>query len=803
MKTGQIKSYLRFLSKNKLFTSISVIGLGVGVASCLLISLYIHYETSFDHYHEKKDRIYRLTSQLDFNGQIDAAVTNLPSGPTLLQDYPEVESYVRFRRFGREAQIKVDQKMYPTSDVWIVDSTVFNVFSYPMIQGDPKQALVQPNSIVLTKSTADRLFENGAAYNQTLFINNTLYQVTGIIEDILPQSEMQINALVSLSSLPQPFMDAHNQDWFRIGFYTYLLFHQPVNKTEFEQKLVEFEKKYVQPWSAENQIVASLKYEITPLKELHFDNTKTYDQPKGNRTYLIIFASLAVFLLLIAVINYINLNLAQGGKRSKEVGVRKATGAQQKEIFTQFISESVILSFLALIFGLIVLVISLPYFNRIIQAQISIGSLWNIAFLIPMIVIFALITLAANSYPAMLLSRLNPIQVLKGNTTNGSKLSKLNQTLIFIQFLFSLFMITATIMVQDQMKFISEYGLGFEKDKILTLRIPADSTARIQLTPWLETINSNANVIASSQTRIPDGSGTGQLMFRVEQDEKMIEQTINYLFVDEEFLEVMGLDLMHGRNFDQNIATDQQQAFIVNQKAAEVFGWYTDALNKRVQWGLMPNGQATNDGKVIGVVNNFNFQTLHNDLAPLVLCFNPNGGNSMSIRYNTAELNGPIGELQTKWNELAPGFPMQYEVLSTSISDNYQTEKRMHDILKYFSYIAIILALVGLFALVSYTLQSRIKEIGIRKVLGASTWQLIWLISKNFWILLSTAFIVSTPVVWWFIQDWLNEFAFRTVITPIPFILSYILIAVLSGLTIGYHIWRVSRIDPVKALRYE
>ncbi len=803
MKNSQFVAFIRFLKQNKLYSSISIIGLGIGIASCLLISLYINYENSFDHYHEKKNRIYRLTSKLDFNGVIDAALTNLPTGPALQNDYPEVESYVRFRRFGNEAQFQVNQQTFPTPNVWIVDSTVFHVFSYELIKGDPKTALTKPHTIVLNQSTAKRLFENGDALGQNIQINNGLYEITGIIKDIPNQSDMPVNALVSMTSLPQRFMVAHNQDWFRIGFYTFLLFKQPVDITDFETKLVEFEKKYVQPWSAENQIVASLTYAITPITTLHFDNLKEYDQPKGNKTYLLIFSILAVFLLLISIINHLNLNLAQGSKRAKEVGVRKSSGAQTKEIFSQFLSESFILSAAALLIGVIITWLSLPFFNRVLQVDLSLLNLLSPLYLFSTFFIFILVTIIANSYPALLLARLNPIQVLKGTGTKGLKTMKLNHSLLFIQFLFSLFMITGTFIVQKQMNYIANYSLGFEKDKIVSIQIPRDTAIRNHVMPWLSTLKNQENVVASSLTRMPNGDNTGQLMFRVEQDEKMLEQTINFMFVDEHFLNVLGLEVIQGRNFDPTIATDQSQGFIVNQKAAEAFGWYSDAIGKRIQWGLLPNGQAENDGKVIGLVDDFNFQSLHNELTPLILCYNPRGGNTLAIRYNSNNLSSQISLLEDRWNDLAGGHPLQYEYLSTSISNNYQTEENMTDVLSYFSYIAIILALIGLFALVTYSLQARWKEIGLRKILGASLTQLAWLISKPFAILLAIATLISTPISRYVLQDWLNGFAYKTNLGIGPFLTSFLVLFGLSIITISYHVWRISKIDPVVTLKDE
>lgn len=803
MNTISLHSFFRFIKNNILFTSISITGLSIGIASCLLISLYIYYENSYDHYHTKKDRIYRLTSELDFNGNINAALTNLPSAPTLLNEYPEIERFARFKKMGKEVTLTSQKKSIELTHMWYTDSTVFDVFSYPLLYGDPNHALAAPNSIVITENTAITLFEKPNALNQSIVINNRTYQVTGIMQNQNPQSDIKINALVSLSSLPSQFMAAHNQDWFRIGFYTFLLFKQPINTIEFEKKLIDFEKKHVQPWSQENQIEASLTYHITPLTKLHFDNTKTYDTPKGNKSYQLIFALLAIFLLLIAIINYINLSLAQGTKRNKEIGIRKTAGATNHNIFKQFINESFILTLIAASIAILLLLISLPLFNRMLQIHLSIQTLFTPQFAVLFSILLLTITLAANSYPAFIQSQLNPVLVFKGASAKGGRLNGLNYTLLFVQFFFSMFMISATLLVQQQMNFIANHALGFEKEKILSIQIPSDTLLRKQVLPWINNFKNQENIIAVSKTRMPDGNTSGELMFRIEQNDIMVEKAVNFLFVDDAFLEVMGLNVLQGRNFNKEIASDAQQAFIINQKAAEVFGWNTNALNKRIQWGLMPNGQATNDGQVIGVINNFNFKSLHNPMSPLILCYSPRGSNAVAIRYATDNLTPEINKLTEQWNEIAPTSSFKYSALSTSISSNYGSEKRMQLVLTYFSSISILLAVIGLFSLVSNNLQNRMKEMGIRKVLGASSADLIWLIGKKFWILTTIAIMFSTPITWWLFQKWLNQFAYHTTIHIITFVLSYFVILLLSTFSIGYHVWRISQINPANTLRHE
>lgn len=794
---------LRKLIRNKTYSAISIIGLALGISSCLFISMYIIDELSYDEHHEKKDRIVRLTNLVEFNNEDFHAVTNAPVGPTIVQDFPEVESYVRFRWAGSNgAEISHENKVINLQNVWFTDSTLFDIFTYDVINGSQEGALNKPFSIVLTKSTSEQYFGEDDPVGKQMKINNTPLTVTAVIADPPANSEMPITALISMNSLPKPFFDAHNQDWFRIGFYTFLLFKEQPDIPAFEEKMKAFEEKYIQPWADINQIEAKVTYYATPLTDLHFDTGKTYDLPKGNKNYIYIFTLLALFILVIASINYINLSLAQSSKRAKEIGVRKTLGAERKSLLLHFFSESLLISFFAAFLALVFVELWLGTFNNVTGKSLSSLSLFSFENLGVLVLLLFCVGILAGSYPAMVLSSFQPAQVLKGVMPVNKGVGGMRKALIFVQFLFSIFMICGTLLINEQMEFIREKDLGFDKENVLSISLPADTSVNKKIPAWVEELRNDSRIEAVSLTRMPTGT-TGQLMFRIEQDSNLVQQTSRFLFVDEHFIDVLDIELLEGRNFDRNRSSDQSQAFIVNETAVKQFGWGDEAMNKRIQWGLQANDQATNDGNVVGIVKDFHFQSLHNPLETIVLCYNPNGSNTMSLRFAKGDYTDCMKDLESRWKEIAPNHPFNYTFLDSALDQNYRQENALSDLFNYFAIIAILIAAVGLFALVSYTIQTRVKEIGVRKVLGASLGQLSWVLMKDFFYLLIFAFLVTIPINFTLNNKWLESFAYDAPFNFVNYVLALILALLVAIVAVSYHIYRVSKADPVEALRYE
>ncbi|SFT51158.1 putative ABC transport system permease protein [Lishizhenia tianjinensis] len=804
MLGNQLKVLWRNLLGNRVYTLLNVIGLAVGIAASTLIGLYVIDELSYDNYHEKKDRIYRLTTTLDLGGDMQAAVTNMAVGPTLKRDYPLVENYVRFFGGGGEVELTVDNTVYKTDNIRFTDSTLFDVFTYEFIQGDPKDALKAPNTVVLTKTLALKVFGATDVLNKQLKMNNSMLRVTGVIEDVKPNSEMQFKAVVSMSTLPQQTRDVFTQDWFRIGVFTFILMKETIDPYDFEDELDEVNEKYVLPWGQANGSEASHDFRLTALKDVHFDNRHEYDLPKGKKSTLYIFVLLGFFLLLIAAFNFINLSLAQQRKRSKEVGVRKTLGASNSSIMRQFILESCLLTAVSMLIGLMLTEIFLEQFNQVSGKYIVAWDVFTPKVLAIELGIFVFIALLSGAYPAFILSNLKPTTVLKGTQQKEGSVGLFRKLLIGLQFLFSIFMITGSFLVGDQLEYIRSKNLGFDKENLVTVTLPSDTTARKNALPWIDLLKNDDRIKSYSRSNLPTG-GSPEIMFRIEDGERLQERTVKCLFVDEYFAEVLGLKLTQGRFFSSKFPTDAQQGFIVNQTAVKEFGWEDEPLNKRVQWGLLADNQAENDGKVIGVIDDFNFQSLHNKLEPLILLYNPSlqGGTTVSIRFKEGDYTKTLSYLEEEWNKTVKTHAFDLSFYDQDIAENYRDENKLFTIFMFFSAVSIILASFGLFSILSYSIQARSKEIGIRKVLGATDVQVMWIIAKDFVWLMIGAFVLATPVVYFLWSSWLDDFAYHTNLQIGSLILSLLIALVLVLITVIYHGIKVSKSNPIDTIRVE
>ncbi len=803
MILSYLKIAYRTLLNNKIYALISILGLAIGISGSTLIALYIEDEMSYDLHHEHVDDIYKLTTVLDFNGPMDIAVTNLAAAPMLKQDYPEVDNYVRFMGGQNRYEVIHEDNIFQETNIWFADSTLFDVFTYKVLAGNEHDALKQPRTIVLTDDLAKKVYGSLDCLNKQIKLNNTLYTITAIIETPPHNSEIRANAFISLSTLPERNQAAYNQDWFRVAFTTFIKFKPGFNPQSFSEKLIEFEKKYVQPWAEANTVTASHDYNLVPLKDVHFDNTHEYDLPKGNMANIYIFSALAIFLLVIAAINFINITLAQQNKRAKEVGVRKTLGAERPALIFQFLLESLLVSFIAMLVGLALTELFIEPFNTLSGKMVQSTDVFQPKLLLIELSILVFIGILAGAYPAFILSSFKPIQVLKGGFSIQSGIGIFRKSLILIQFSFAIFMIAGTFLIGHQMNHLRTLDLGFNKENLLTVNFPADTNAQKNLKPWIDQLESNSHIKSFSRANLPTG-GTPEIMFRVEQENgELIDKTINCLFVDDAFINVLGLDLIEGRNFSNEFASEQQTAFIVNQTAANVFGWTDKVLDKRVQWGLEAQGRAQNDGRVVGLVNDFNFMSLHTEMEPLILIFNGNRGRNFSIRLEKGDYTETLKDLETSWNEYEQKYPFEFTFFNQALDRNYRQEIRMFDVFKYFAGISIALSCLGLFALLSFSIEARRKEIGIRKVLGASLTELSWQVIKEFIILLIIAFIFAAPLDYYFVSEWEQNFAYQAPFSlPIYFYALFITL-LLAFISILYHSYKISKADPVEALSQE
>lgn len=797
-----LKIAIRHLLKNRVYALISIAGLAVGISACLLISLNTFHELSYDQYHSKKDRIYRVSSKLNFNGEVNAAVASLAVGPGLKDEYPEVENYVRFRPMGNPS-IKRNDQVFNEIRFGQTDSTLFSIFDIELLQGDPISALSGPTSVVLSEEMAQRIFGDEDPMNQVINMGSLALSVTGVMENPPMNSELQFDAYIPLHRSTFSQWDSYEQDWFRIGLYTYILFNGPVDEAGFDQKMADFEKKYVQPTLAGTGIVASIDYSMVSLADLHFDNTKEYDHPKANPTYITVFILLALFILVIASINFINLALAQSSKRAKEVGVRKTLGVSKQALVVQFLTESMLITIIALVLAVGAVEVLLSPYNVLINKEFVMSDVFSPQIVLMLAVLVVLIGLGAGSYPALVMSRFEPVKVLKGNVPKSGGIGLLRKVLILVQFSFSLFMITGTLLIKDQMNFMANKDLGFDKENIVTLMMPNDRSVQEKVATIVTELRKVPGVEKVALGAIPSGE-TGRLMFRVQDGELLKEKTLKFISVEDEFISLMGIELVKGRNFSRDIATDEQQAFIINETAAREFGWGKEALGKRMQWGLGANDSAQYDGVVVGVVSDFHFNSLHTPLEPIALIYKPSWvQGQITLRLAQGASQVALAGVEAKWAELAEGNPINFRFFDESLARNYEEEARMQQVFKYFSVVSIVLALLGLFALVSFAVENKTKEIGVRKILGANMVQLTWMVVRDFFITISIAFVLTAPVNYYFMQQWLQGFAYHTPIHISSFLLAFLLGLLLSGITVLYHTVKISKSDPVTSLRYE
>ncbi len=803
-----IKNYLkiswRHLRSSKSYSLVSIAGLAIGICCALFIALYVFDELSYDQFHDKKDRIYRMTEMIDHNGEIHAALTSVPVGPTYAAEYPEIENYVRFMWMGGPLTVKVGEKVYRENNLWYSDSTLFDVMSFKLLHGDSKEALKAPHSVVITEELAAKFFEAPEkALGQSIRLGTLDFNVTGVIENSPSNSDIVYSAFVSITSVPEQQMQALTQDWFRLTCYTFLLFDNPVAEGSFRTKMDEFSKRHVDPFVETFGGNSSARFDLQPLNKLHFDNSREYDTAKGNPSYISIFIILALFILTIACINYVNLSLSQSIKRAKEVGVRKTLGARPHQIRFQFLGESILISLIALFLGIALVEVLLTPFNSITSKSFELLDVFDLKMMGTMLGIILLVGILSGIYPAIVLSSFDASNILRGSLPKLGKFGNLRRVLMLVQFAFSLFMIIGTISIFSQMKYLQEKELGFDKDQLVIITIPQDTAVYNKLSYLKDVYLNNPNVKGITGSSGIPGGRTGEIMFRVEQDVEMVEKNIKFMRMDEDFLGIMGIDLLKGRNFSKDIQTDQREGFIVNETALKQFGWMEEPLGKRVQWGLQPNGGAAFDGKVVGVVEDFHFASLHNPLEPLVIGYSPNNSLLFSVKLAGGNIQSSLDFLEDEWSKFAGNNPFEYQFLDDRIETQYAQENTLLTVFGYFSVLSIFIAALGLFALTSFTVEQRMKEFSVRKVLGAKVSDLGKLLGKEFVVLLLIAVVLIAPLAYYAINIWLANFSYRISIPWFSFLAAALLSLLITTLTISYHIWQLSKANPARTLRME
>lgn len=806
MFQNYLKIALRNLLKHRGYSFINITGLAVGITCCILIMLFVLDELSYDRYHANAERICRIRTDVDVAGNmLKLATTSYPMAAALKNDYPEIQEITKIVKWGDPVFGRGENHFQEKAVLW-ADDNVFKIFSWTFVEGDPATALKDLYSIVLTETAAKKYFGNENPVGKTIrYENQRDFNVTGVIRDLPANSQLQFDMLASSISLIEIIGLETLNNWH--AFYpiqTYALLHEKNQAEALNQKLPQFVSKYMQDDMAKT-LGRTYSVVAQPLLDIHLSAQLRGELGAvGSMAYIYTFSAIAVCVLLIACINFMNLSTARSARRSKEIGLRKVLGALRVQLIRQFLGETFLLSFAALLLAMLLVELSLPLFNQLAGKHLAF-SLFSSGFIFPLIAAVVLfVGITAGMYPALYLSRFNPVESLKNKHSAGKGGGRLRKILVSLQFAVSIILIISTITVYRQLDFIQHQQLGLDKDQVVVLPV---SNAILEnkyevLREQLLQSPDVQNVAAS--TFVPGNRIMGTPVRKIpSNDADKWEMTT--IPSDHYFIPTFGIQLLAGRNYSKEIPTDMQDGILINEAAAAELGWTKpeDALGKKVEWwGLEPPLTMT----VLGVMKNFNYISLHQTIGPLVIVpisYWPNGYNYVTVRISTGQAASALNHIQSTWEKLFPQAPFSYTFLDDNFGKLYASEDRLGRIFVSFAALAIFIACLGLLGLASFMAETRTKEIGIRKVLGASVTGIVHLISKEFLKLVVLANLIAWPIAYYVMGSWLENFAYRIAISPMTFIIAGLTALLIALLTVSYQALKAAVANPVNALKYE
>ncbi len=798
---------MRNLSRQKGYSSINIIGLAIGMACCLLILSFVNDELSYDNYPEEADRIYRLTMHLNYGSrESNMAVVSSPMAKVLANECPEVEEVVRLRDRG-SIIINYGENSFKEQDFIFSDPTFFKIFSIPLLKGDPLTALKEPYSLVMSKKTAGKYFGKEDPLGKIVKVDNKDdYKITGIFDEIPHNSHFRFEVMASLESIEE----SREQIWWRNNFYTYLLLGKQVDPRSLEAKFPGVIKKYMAPQleklsgQSYDKMIASgnlvLEFSLQPLRRIHLYSDLLEELgPNSDIKYVYIFSAIAFFILVIASINFMNLSTARSAGRAKEVGIRKVLGSPRSQLIRQFLTESMILSILSMIIALVLVNLILPFFNHLAGKGLIRSDFYGGEMLLAVLVITLLTGILAGLYPAFFISAFQPISVLKGRLKSGVKSGWLRSGLVVFQFTASIVLIICTLVVMNQLHYIQEKKLGFDKEQVIILYNTN------LLGKQAETFKNELLTYASIKSAtisfyLPIPSNRNEsVVFPEGQINDKNSTTMQIWRVDYDYIKTLGMKIVKGRNFSREFSTDNT-AVIINRQASRQFGW-EEPLGKHLSRVTSSQGDMTSYA-VIGVVEDFHFDSLRDTIAPLIMVLG-NSDELISFRIDSQDIPGTIGLLQEKWNRFLPGQPFEYSFMDERFNEIYKAERLLGKIFGVFALLAILVSCLGLFGLAAFIAEQRTKEIGIRKVLGATVPGLVHLLSKEFVILVGIANAIAWPLAYIIMDKWLQDFAYRTSLTLWSFLVAGITAAIITLFTTSFHVVKAALSDPVKSIKYE
>ena len=807
MIRNYIKTAFRNLLKNKGFTAINVLGLSMGLATCLLIVFYVFDELSYDRFNLNADRIYRINNDIKFGGnEASYSESPAPTAVALKADFPEIEQVARFRQRGG-FQVKKGNQNIQEDMMTYADPAIFSIFTLPMIAGDPATALKETHSVVITEKMALKYFNNTDVVGKVLTFNDTaLYKVTGVIKNIPKQSHFNFDFFISMPTLAE----SKDDSWFSNNFITYILFRPGTDIPKFAAKLPEFLRRHGEPqlqnilhmnFAKLEQTGNYFRFSLIPLTKIHLYSNTRYDMgTKGDIRIVYIFSAIAIFILLIACVNFMNLSTARSSNRAREVGVRKVLGSSRKYLIAQFLTESIMVTLAGALIALMLAWIFLPLFNQMAAKELIVTP-QIVGWLVPVMLIFILVVgCLAGSYPALFLSGFKPIEVLKGKLSAGFKGGFLRSSLVVFQFAISIFLIIGTIVIYKQLQYIQNRDIGYDRDHVLIVN--QVMTLGNKAKTFKQEVKQLAGVKSATMTGFlpTDGANNNSSVFKDPNlDAKRAVQSAIW-YVDEDYLPTLGIKLKSGRNFSAEMKTDSD-AIIINEAAEHLLG-FQNPIDNSLYLPMDSKAKVMKRFHIIGVIKNFNFKSLKESVSPLIL-FDAEDRYSLSIKMNSADIPSLLAQVKQKWTALSPNLQFNYSFMNEDYEGLYKTEQRTGKIAVAFTSLAVIIACLGLFGLAAYAAEQRTKEIGIRKVLGASIATIVQMLSGDFIKLVLFSILIASPLAWWAMHKWLEDYAYHQDFQWWIVFAAGLGAVLIAFVTISFQSIKAALMNPVKSLRSE
>jgi len=796
-----LKTSFRIFFREGFYSILNILGLSTGITVALIILLYLQQDLTYDRCHKNAKNIYRVNSIYVSSGKENKfALSPVAFGPRIKEEYPEVRSSVRIAGMGR-VMLSYGEEKFSEQGICVADSTIFEIFTLPFTQGDPASCFRSPNSIVLTESLARKIFKGKNPVGETVVMDKTdIYQITGIMQDLPDNVHHKFTALVPIKRF-DPNNEFRNFSFYNIEGYTYILLPDNYDTRHFYEKFPAFYEKY----AAKDGLAYNQQYKaiIQPLLDIHFTRGWQYDQPNGNRTYIIAFLIIGLLVLSLACINYLNMTTARAERRKREIAAKKILGSDYSLLLIQFLGESMIMAILAMLvaLGLTQFFLEFTNFNHVIDKNLHAEIFHNPYLLLGVPVLTLVVGLISGLYPALYLSRVHPLAMIHGNTVTGNASVFFRKALVVIQMIISMGVIICTLLIDRQIEYVRNRDLGINKENLLILPL-RDTVVSNHINTLKEQLLQNTSIqsVTTAFNMPPDGLGNN--LYRAEGENGMEEHNFFTLFASYDFIKTLGIKILQGREFSREIGTDFRTAFIINETLARNMGW-DEPLGKRLQQNFGSDGLPYYDGTVIGVIKDFNFSSLHNSIEPMVLRLQGQEGGQLIVKINGLETAEAMKRIESTWNRMGAEFPSDYRFLDENFDNLYKKDRQQNSLIRIFSLICILISCLGLLSLSSYITASRTKEMVVRKVLGASVFRLTVLIYRETLILVVISMALASPLAYWLTDKLLRDFAYRSPVGIGVFLITMAGAIMIALGTVSYHSIKTARSDPARSLKFE